>query len=35
MTNLLLGMAALGWSCAYLLFAFVYGPFLVRPSIND
>jgi uncharacterized protein involved in response to NO len=35
MTNLLLGMAALGWSCAYLLFAFVYGPFLVRPSIDD
>ena len=35
MTNLLLGMAALGWSGAYLLFVFVYGPFLVRPALDD
>jgi uncharacterized protein involved in response to NO len=35
MTNLLLGLAALGWSGAYLLFALVYGPILVRPSLDE
>lgn len=35
MTNLLLGFAALGWSGAYLLFALVYGPILVRPSLDE
>ena len=34
-TNLLLGMAALGWSGAYLLFVFTYGPFLIRPALDD
>jgi uncharacterized protein involved in response to NO len=35
LTNLLLGAAALGWSGAYLLFALVYGPILVRPSLQE
>jgi uncharacterized protein involved in response to NO len=35
MTNLVLGMAALGWSGAYLLFALVYGPILVRPALDE
>jgi uncharacterized protein involved in response to NO len=35
LTNILLGMAALGWSGAYLLFLFSYGPFLARPSLDD
>jgi uncharacterized protein involved in response to NO len=34
-THLLLGLAALGWSGAYLLFALVYGPILVRPSLDE
>ena len=33
LTNLVLGMAAFGWSGAYLLFALVYGGILVRPSL--
>jgi uncharacterized protein involved in response to NO len=33
-TNLVLGLAAMSWSGAYLLFALVYGPFLLRPSIE-
>jgi uncharacterized protein involved in response to NO len=35
LTNLLLGMAAFGWSGAYLLFVLVYGPILVRPSLDE
>ncbi len=35
MTNFLLGMAALGWSGAYFLFAFAYGSILFRPSLED
>ena len=35
LTNLLLGMAAFGWSGAYLLFALIYGPILVRPSLDE
>ena len=35
MTSLLLGMAALGWSGAYLLFVYVYGLFLIRPALDD
>jgi uncharacterized protein involved in response to NO len=35
LTNLLLGMAAFGWSGAYLLFALIYGPILVRPSLEE
>ena len=35
LTNLLLGLAAFGWSGAYLLFALIYGPILVRPSLED
>jgi uncharacterized protein involved in response to NO len=34
-TNLVLGLAAIGWSGAYLLFAVVYGPFLLRPSLDE
>jgi len=34
-TNLVLGSAAVGWSGAYLLFALVYGPFLLRPSLDE
>lgn len=35
MTHLLLGMAAVAWSGAYLLFALVYGAILVRPSLEE
>jgi len=31
----LLAVAAIAWSGAYLLFAFAYGPILVRPSLED
>jgi len=34
-TNLVLGLAAGSWSGAYLLFALVYGPFLLRPSLDE
>jgi len=34
-TNLVFGLAAMSWSCAYLLFALVYGQFLLRPSIDE
>jgi uncharacterized protein involved in response to NO len=34
-THLLLGLATVGWSGAYLLFAVVYGPMLVRPSLEE
>lgn len=34
-THALLGLSALSWSGAYLLFAFHYGPFLVRPSLDE
>jgi uncharacterized protein involved in response to NO len=34
-TNLVLGLAAMSWSGAYLLFALFYGPFLLRPSIDE
>jgi uncharacterized protein involved in response to NO len=34
-TNLVLGLAAGSWSGAYLLFAMVYGPFLLRPSLDE
>jgi uncharacterized protein involved in response to NO len=33
--ELMLGLAAAGWSGAYFLFAVLYGPFLVRPSIDE
>jgi len=33
--NLILGVAAGSWSGAYLLFALVYGPFLLRPSLDE
>jgi len=33
--NLMLILAAVCWSGAYLLFALVYGPILVRPSLED
>ena len=35
LTNLMLGVAAAGWSGAYVLFALTYGPFLVRPSLDE
>jgi uncharacterized protein involved in response to NO len=34
-TNLVLGVAAASWSGAYLLFAMVYGPYLLRPSLDE
>jgi uncharacterized protein involved in response to NO len=34
-TNLALGLAAACWSGAYLLFAVIYGPFLLRPSLDE
>lgn len=34
-TNLALPAAAVSWSGAYLLFAAVYGPFLLRPSLEE
>jgi uncharacterized protein involved in response to NO len=34
-TNLVLGLAAMSWSGAYLLFALFYGPFLLRPNIGE
>jgi uncharacterized protein involved in response to NO len=34
-TNLIMGVAAGSWSGAYLLFAMVYGPFLLRPSLDE
>lgn len=33
--NLVLGVAAGSWSGAYLLFAMVFGPFLLRPSLDE
>ncbi|MGQ0667254.1 MAG: NnrS family protein [Nitrospiraceae bacterium] len=34
-TNLLLGLAATAWSSAYLLFAVMYGRFILRPSLDE
>jgi uncharacterized protein involved in response to NO len=34
-TTFLLGLAAVCWSGAYVLFAVVYGPFLLRPSLDE
>ena len=34
-TTLVLGLAAVGWSGAYALFAVLYGPFLLRSSLDD
>ena len=34
-TTLVLGSAAVSWSGAYLLFVVVYGPFLLRPSLDE
>jgi uncharacterized protein involved in response to NO len=35
LTHAMLGLSALSWSGAYLLFAIVYGPFLIRPSLDE
>ncbi|HEU4500906.1 MAG TPA: NnrS family protein [Nitrospira sp.] len=35
LTHLVLGLSALAWSGAYLLFALVYGSILVRPSLHE
>ncbi len=35
LTHAMLGLSALSWSGAYLLFALVYGPFLIRPSLDE
>jgi uncharacterized protein involved in response to NO len=35
LTYTLLGLSALCWSGAYLLFAWVYGPYLIRPSLDE
>lgn len=34
-TQLMLGAAAAAWSGAYLLFAVIYGPYLIRPSLDE
>lgn len=34
-THLVLGLAAASWSGAYLVFALSYGPFLLRPSLDE
>ena len=34
-TNLLFGAAAATWSGAYLLFAATYGPYLIRPGLDE
>jgi uncharacterized protein involved in response to NO len=34
-TSLVLGLSAVAWSSAYLLFALIYGPFLLRPSLDE
>ncbi len=33
-TPLLLGLSAIAWSGAYLVFALVYGRYLLRPSLD-
>jgi uncharacterized protein involved in response to NO len=33
-TPLMLGLSAMAWSGAYLLFALVYGRYLLRPSLD-
>ncbi len=35
LTHVVLGFAAFGWSGAYLLFVLGYGPFLLRPSLDE
>ncbi len=35
LTHGMLGLSALCWSGAYLLFAVVYGPYLARPSLDE
>ncbi len=35
LTHAMLGLSAIGWGGAYLLFALHYGPFLVRPSLDE
>lgn len=35
LTYAMLGLSAIGWSGAYLLFAVHYGPYLVRPSLDE
>lgn len=35
LTHAMLGFSAFGWSGAYLLFALVYGPYLLRPSLDE
>ena len=34
-TTLVLALAAVSWSGAYVLFALIYGPFLLRPSLDE
>ncbi|MDK2741381.1 MAG: NnrS family protein [Nitrospira sp. BO4] len=35
LTHAMMGLSALSWGGAYLLFALHYGPFLVRPSLDE
>jgi uncharacterized protein involved in response to NO len=35
MTHLVLAVSAVAWSGAYVLFALSYGPFLLRPSLDE
>ena len=34
-TSLVLSLSAIVWSSAYVLLAIVYGPFLLRPSLDE
>jgi uncharacterized protein involved in response to NO len=34
-TSLVLGLSAIVWSSAYVLFAIVYGPFLLHQSLEE
>jgi uncharacterized protein involved in response to NO len=31
----MLGLSAMAWSGAYLVFAFIYGPYLLHPSLDE
>ncbi len=35
LTHTMMGLSAIGWGGAYFLFALHYGPFLVRPSLDE
>lgn len=35
LTHAMLGLSAFGWSGAYFLFVLIYGPYLLRPSLDE